>query len=29
MFKRTNYYVRKINGNKINLKEFLEMNFLI
>ena len=25
MFKRTNYYVRKINGNKINLKEVLEM----
>ena len=25
MFKRTNYYVRRINGNKINLKEALEM----
>ena len=25
MFKRTNYYVRKINGNKINLEEALEM----
>lgn len=25
MFKRTNYYVRRINGNKINLKETLEM----
>ena len=25
MFKRNNYYVRKINGNKINLKEALEM----
>ena len=25
MFKRTNYYVRQINGNKTNLKEALEM----
>lgn len=25
MFKRTNYYVRRINGNKINLEEALEM----
>ena len=25
MFKRTNYYVRKINGNKINLEEALEI----
>ena len=25
MFKRTNYYVRRVNGNKINLKEALEM----
>ena len=25
MFKRTNYYVSRINGNKINLKEALEM----
>ena len=25
MFKRTNYYIRQINGNKINLEEALEM----
>ena len=25
MFKRTNYYVKKINGNKIDLEEALEM----
>jgi len=25
MFKRTNYYVRQINSNKINLEEALEM----
>ena len=25
MFKRTNYYVRRVNGNKINLEEALEM----
>ena len=25
MCKRTNYYIRQINGNKINLEEALEM----
>lgn len=25
MSKRTNYYIRQINGNKVNLEEALEM----